>query len=68
MQTLKGELASLELQRGDAEGQLQQLQQVRPGGPLILGVLCAACGIGWVIHFNFTPNLDPATYEELWLI
>jgi hypothetical protein len=68
VQTLRGELASLELQRGDAEGQLQQLQQVRPGGPLTLGVPCVALGIGWVTHFNFTPNLDPATYEEPWLI
>lgn len=37
VQTLRGELANLELQRGDAEGQLQQLQQVRPGGPLPIG-------------------------------
>lgn len=37
VQTLQGELANLELQRGDAEGQLQQLQQVRPGGPLPIG-------------------------------
>lgn len=32
VQTLRGELANLELQRGDAEGQLQQLQQVRSEG------------------------------------
>lgn len=40
VQTLRGELASLELQRGDAEGQLQQLQQVSleglpPGVPRV---------------------------------
>ena len=34
VQTMRGELADLELQRAEAEGQLQQLQEVRAGmGP-----------------------------------
>lgn len=32
VQTMRGELADLELQRAEAEGQLQQLQEVRAGG------------------------------------
>lgn len=36
VQTLRGELADVELQRAEAEGQLQQLQEVRAaGGPSI---------------------------------
>lgn len=56
MQTLRGELANVELQRGDAEGQLQQLQQVRPGGPLSIGMPRVVFGMGWGTH-STSPQL-----------
>lgn len=56
VQTLRGELANMELQRGDAEGQLQQLQQVRPGGPLSIGMPHVVLGMGWGTH-STSPQL-----------
>lgn len=66
MQTTRGELADLELQRAEAEGQLQQLQEVRARmGPFIPRTLRAlAWGGDLLTHLILIPNPGPASHEE----
>lgn len=69
VQTMRGELADLELQRAEAEGQLQQLQEVRAG----MGPFCPqdaeALQMEWGLPYpNLIPDLGSASREEAWFL
>jgi hypothetical protein len=68
---MRGELADLELQRAEAEGQLQQLQEVRARLGLLCPQDCEAIGMGWGPSILSTlsqpwPRLpDPGSMDHL---
>lgn len=65
VQTLRGELADLELQRAEAEGQLQQLQEVRAGIPSVPRML----RMEWDLPYpNVIPDLGSASRGEAWFL
>lgn len=68
VQTMRGELADLELQRAEAEGQLQQLQEVRAaGGPSVPRTPRPSGGVGPSLP-NLIPTPGSASRGEAWSI
>ena len=68
-QTMRGELADLEVQRAEAEGQLQQLQEVRA----TMGPFCPRDAEALRMRRDLPcphliPNPGPASREEAWFI
>lgn len=69
VQTMRGELADLEVQRAEAEGQLQQLQEVRA----TMGPFCPRDAEALRMRRDLPcphliPNPGPASREEAWFI
>lgn len=69
LQTMRGELADLEVQRAEAEGQLQQLQEVRA----TMGPFCPRDAEALRMqrdlpYPHLIPNPGPAFREEAWFI